>query len=103
MKKALCLVVLLLPVIAYAAEFEVDKGAVAIGGSATFASFGGDLYKDAEDNTITYFSIEPEVLYFVIPGLGIGGTIGFESWSQGDISDTELGLGPVVQYYFQII
>lgn len=100
MKKTLCLVFLLVPALIYAADFEVDKGAVSIGGSAAFASYGGDLYKDAEDNSLTYFSIEPEVQYFVIPGLGIGGSAGFTSQSQGDFSMTVLSIGPSVQYYF---
>ena len=90
---------LLVPVLAFAADYEVDQGAIEIGGELFFQSAGGDAYENADGDGQTRFGIMPEGHYFVMPGLGIGGVIGFESSSWGDEKSSTLSIGPSVQYY----
>lgn len=44
--------------------------------------------------------IQPIAQYFIMPGLGIGGTIAYDSYSLGDASVTGFGIGPMISYYF---
>ncbi len=101
MRKLIPFSILIIPVLVFAADFEIDKGAVAIGGDGTFASFGGELYEDFEGAGITYFSIEPSVQYFVMPGLALGGDFVYRLTTQGKASTSGFGFGPIIQYYFQ--
>jgi len=98
-KSAVLALLLMLPVLALAAEYEMDKGAIEVGGTASFMSAGGDLYEIGDDGQ-TEFQISPMAHYFVIPNLGIGGTLSFSNWSQGDATQSTFGIGPSLQYYF---
>jgi hypothetical protein len=98
MKKAFVLIVLLIPALVWAADFETDKGAIELGGEAYFTSIGGDI---AGDDNITMLGFGPYGHYFVIPNLGIGGILSFESMSQGDFKVSAFQVGPSLQYYFR--
>jgi len=92
--------VMVVPVANAQPGFAIDKGSMAIGGTASFSMSGGDLYKDADDNSETSFSLAPMALYFVIPNLAVGGEVSFGRDSQGDYSNTSYGIGPKVLYAF---
>jgi len=88
---------------ASAQESPIDKGSMIIGGTVYFASASGDLYKDAEDNSQTTMSINPEFGYFIMPSLMIGMNFEYSKWSWGDdVGTTWLGFGPMVGYYFNM-
>jgi len=46
--------------------------------------------------------VTPNMGYFVIPNLEIGGQLIYGSDSQGDASNTIFGIGPAVAYYFDL-
>jgi hypothetical protein len=85
---------------AFSQDYAVDKGSFWLTGMASFASQGGDLYKDAEDNRITTFSLAPNVSYFVARNVFIGAGITWTRTSQGDYSEHIFGIGPHVGYAF---
>ena len=85
---------------AFSQDYAVDKGSFWLAGMASFASQGGDLYKDAEDNRITTFSLAPNVSYFVARNVFIGAGITWTRTSQGDYSEHFFGIGPHVGYAF---
>ena len=91
---------LILPALLVAQEYAVDKGSMLVGGEAYFASMGGDLYKDLDDNKMTVMTISPTLMYFIAPGLGIGADLEFTKTSQGDLSSTTMGIGPGIAYFF---
>lgn len=90
---------LILPAFLFAQEYAVDKGSMLVGGSAGFMSLSGDLYEDADEEGSTQFWVSPSVLYFIMPGLGVGADLNFSKYSQGDYSETEMGIGPTVAYF----
>lgn len=94
------LISMLAPTIGRCAEWELDKGAVELGGGIAFSHMSGSLYEDEHGNGLTYFAFSPEIRYFLSPGIGVGGRIGIANLSQGDLELNELNLGPVASYYF---
>ncbi len=101
MKVTIVLLSLLLSTtLASAAGFEIEEGAIELGGGLTFSSSSGDLYENSDGDAMTDFSLFPTGYYFVKPGLGVGGALLFATTSQGDASASILGIGPGVIYYF---
>jgi hypothetical protein len=90
----------IVPALIFAADWELDKGAVAIGGTAEFVSMSGDAYENAEGDGFTRFAINPEVGYFVIPNLEIGLMLEIANETQGDYKMNAFGIGPFAGYYF---
>ena len=90
---------LLVAATSFAADWELDKGAVELGGSIMFSSASGDLYEYDGDG-LTTFGIMPEVQYFIAPTFSLGGMISFLSLSQGDYSVSTFGIGPALYKYF---
>lgn len=77
-----------------------------------FAS--GDLYESGSDKLsvigvnvmgvhpeLTFTTIRPEVCYFFIDGLAIGGSLTYGQFKQGGSKYTVWGMGPVLYYYFK--
>ncbi len=83
----------------FAQDYAIDKGSFILGGSANFTSQGGDLY-EADDERLTSIGLNPLLLYFVLPGFGIGGDLLINRVSQGDFSQTSLAVGPTIAYFF---
>ena len=79
-------------------SYPVDKGNYVLGGSASFSSLGGEELR-GEDRAFV-FIFNPVFLYFVAPNISLGGTITYQSVSQGDYSDSIIGLGPSAVYFF---
>ena len=84
---------------AMAADSPVDKGSLILGGSASFTSMGGNLYKEGGKSS-SLILLAPSVGYFVSPGVELGAKIGFSSLSVGGSSLNTLSLGPEIGYYF---
>lgn len=85
---------------AFSQDYAVDKGSFWLTGTASFASQGGDLYKDWEDNRLTTFTLAPNVSYFVARNVFIGAGLSWTRTSQGDYSEHIFGIGPHVGYAF---
>ena len=98
--RRLLLLVLIIPVMVFAADWELDKGAVELGGTAEFVSMSGDAYENEEGDGYTRFGINPEIGYFVIPHLEIGLMLEYANETLGDYKLNAFGLGPFAGYYF---
>lgn len=99
MKKRIAFTIILLFVASstvLAQSYAIDKGSFQIAGMIGYQSMGGDLYEDADENRSTTINVSPGIRYFVAPKIAIGGDILYERTSQGDYSNTTLGIGPVV-------
>jgi len=92
----LCLAVGLYPVTTQAQDYATDKGSFLIGGTASLSSSGSDF----EDGRTTALLLRPSAQYFVIPGLAIGGTVGWAYASFDESSLSTLSVGPRLSYFF---
>lgn len=81
-------------------SFAIDQGSMVLDGSISFTNSGGDLYENANGDRSTEILLLPSLLYFVSPGLALGGELVVQRVSQGDFSATTLGVGPEVAYFF---
>ncbi len=100
MRKLLLVLCLLIAAnAAPAAEYELDKGAVEIGGEFTFSSSSGDLYEDNSGNPFYNTHISPYCYYMIGSGFGFGGVIQYSESSQGDFSYSSTMLGPTAIFY----
>ena len=98
MKRTSFFVALLLPC-ALAAQTPTnptDKGSMIVDGFASFGRSGGD------GPSATHVSINPEVLFFVAPGVAVGGSLGLSHTSnEGSSSDfSSWVVGPALKYFF---
>lgn len=75
-----------------------DQGAKLVSGAFSFASQGGDLYAGGDDRA-NIVTIVPSLIYFISPGIGIGGDLSYARQSQGDFSATEWGAGPKIGFF----
>lgn len=103
MRKVMGVLVLFLLVVAplqAQATYAIDKGAVVLDGSISFTSSGGDLYENTAGDRASSITAMPAVMYFVMPGLAVGGQLLLDYSKQGDVSATSLGVGPSVAYFF---
>ena len=83
-----------------AQSYAVDRGSVLIDGQASFTSTGAEINGEDTDDRVTQFSLTPNLLYFVLPGLAVGGEITFARAWDDDDSNLAYGIGPAVTYYF---
>ncbi len=89
-----------LPAAAAAQSYPTDRGSLLLGGGAGFSSSGSSVDGEEQGNRSTYLSLSPNVQYFVVPGLAVGGSLSVSRQSNGDASITSYGIGPEVSYYF---
>jgi hypothetical protein len=89
-----------LPAAVSAQGYATDQGSYVLGGTASFTSQGGDLHENLDGDRLNTLSLNPYVLYFITPGLGIGGELGVARATQGDDDLTTIGVGPTIAYYF---
>lgn len=92
--------VLVLAFPAYAQEYAIDQGSFILDGTVSFSSDGGDLYENLEGDRSNTVLLNPSALYFVAPGVAIGGELLVEYASQGEFSATAIGVGPEIAYFF---
>lgn len=98
--KWLVLAVMFIPVPLAAQDYAIDRGAVILGGSVSWSTSGGDLYENSEGDRYNSLLLNPRLLYFVTPGLAVGGDVYVESASRGDFDVTTIAAGPAVAYFF---
>ena len=72
------------------------KGSWIISGNAGLSS----QKVDGADATTTSINIAPSGLYFVSPGVAVGGTVSFGYLTNPSVSSTSFGVGPTIRYYF---
>ena len=94
----LCIVMMVMPCLLTAQE-ATGKGSRLIGGSASFTHTTGKYYENENGDGRTHLIINPSALYFVSPGLGLGGSLLYDRFSQGDSNTTQLGIGPKAAYF----
>ncbi|MDP8206852.1 MAG: hypothetical protein P9L92_09335 [Candidatus Electryonea clarkiae] len=82
-------------------EPPFQKGTIDLGGSFSFESISGDAYEDIDGNGATRISFAPDVGYFVMDKMSVGGLLRFDSESIGDTSSQDLFIGPRVNYYLR--
>jgi hypothetical protein len=87
----------LLPVSASAQSYAVDRGSVLVGGSASWTSADTG---DSDGGRLSTLLLNPSVLYFVAPGLALGGDATLARYARDDYSSTSVGVGPAIAYYF---
>jgi len=80
----------------------IDKGSINVGGLLSIQSSGGDIYAggDGDRQTMTLFI--PSARYFITPNIAVGGDIMYLRSSQGDVSATQVGIGPAAAYFFKV-
>lgn len=85
---------------ALAQGYAIDRGAWVLDGTISITSQGGELYENSQGDRLNSVSLAPSVLYFVVPGLALGGSLNVGYASQGDFSATTIGVGPEIAYFF---
>lgn len=89
----------IMPDLAQAQGYATDKGSISLGGTAGFSSSKTDVGGTSSPR-ITVLSIAPRALFFVAPGLAVGGEASFGRVSSEGDATTQYGLGPAINYYF---
>lgn len=92
------LLFLVLPEVARAQTYPVDRGSWIVGGSGSFSSQGDNQADD--DGRTTQVLFNPSVEFFVLPGLAVGGALSISHSSDDRFTNTGLGVGSSVSYYF---
>jgi hypothetical protein len=101
MKKGLIILfVLLVPALLFSQDYAVDQGSMMLGGDILFTMTSGDLFENIDGDGTTTIAVNPLMLYFIMPGLAVGGSLQFTSQSQGDNKSSAMGVGPMVAYFF---
>lgn len=75
------------------------RGSVLIGGSVSFLSQGGDFYEIFDNDRLNTILVQPTILYFIIPNLSLGASIGYRLQAQGDFDLETFSLGPRIGYF----
>jgi len=74
----------------------IGKGSWIISGSASASS----QHANGSDQTTTTISLAPSALYFVKPGLALGGAVGLGYFDGAFGTTKSFGIGPSARYYF---
>lgn len=90
---------LALSVPASAQDYAIDRGSFVLDGTVSFSSDGGELYENLEGDRRNTVLLNPSALYFVAPGVALGGELLLQYASQGDFSATTIGVGPEIAYF----
>jgi hypothetical protein len=99
MKKWFCVLLLISSSLLLAQSYAVDKGAVIIEGTAGYMSQSGDWYENEDGDKSTTITLNPTIMYFISPNIGIGGSMLWHKESQGDASQSYMSLGPALGYF----
>jgi hypothetical protein len=74
----------------------IAKGSWIISGTASASS----QHNEGSDQRVTIISLAPSGLYFVRPGLAIGGTVSLGYFDTPQATTKSFGIGPSARYYF---
>lgn len=77
-------------------ESAIDRGSIILGGQVGFSSIGGDQFADRQNAIV----ISPNVQFFVVPHLAVGGNVRLAYISGSGASIAQYGIGPRLGYYF---
>jgi hypothetical protein len=99
---AAALIAAVLPARVSAQAYATDRGSFIVGGSAGTSTntFTIDLEGEPESERVSLVHLAPQALYFVTPGLALGGRVSASLISDDEDTSTQLGVGPQVAYYF---
>jgi hypothetical protein len=81
---------------AFAQASPIGKGSWIISGTAGVNS----QHFDGSDQTSTTVFVAPNALYFVAPGLAIGGQVSLGYGTNPSNTTTSFGIGPSIRYFF---
>lgn len=79
-------------------DYAIGKGSFTLGGEASLSSYGGDRY--GENERLRAVRFNPDVMYFLVSHLAVGGSFSISSSSWGDNSSSTFGIGPAVGVWF---
>lgn len=85
---------------AAAQDWALGRGSIAVGGSASFTSTGGEVNGNESDDRLTTIALAPSLQFFLTERFSFGGSLSFAYASEGDDSITTWGIGPAATYYF---
>lgn len=100
-KHALLLAASLLFVPSAVGAMVIEPGTIEIGGATQFA-YSNMTFKNGTDTDTSSFGIDAIGAYYVIPNLGVGAAVTYQSTEVENDSESSLSLGPVVKYSFPI-
>ena len=80
----------------------IDRGSWLVSGGASFLREERDEFENGVrgDRTATSFSIQPNLLFFVVPRLAVGGQVGYGRFSSEGTTTSSWSVGPAARYYF---
>jgi hypothetical protein len=81
------------------AQAALDRGSIQISGSASLSSSQTSINGDEQDR-VTSIVLAPSALFFIAPGLAVGGELAFARNTAGDASSNMVAIGPAIAYYF---
>jgi hypothetical protein len=77
-------------------EYPIDQGNLIIGGTAGYNNY----YASYGNNHVGVLTLNPEILYFIVPAFGMGVDVYYESQYNKGNSSHWLTIGPKIAYYF---
>ncbi len=84
-------------------ESFLKQGSHLVGGSFTFSSAGDTYYENAEGDRTQEWIVRPIGGYFVADNLAIDLHIEGRWFIQGEVLNSHYSMGPVMQYYFDVV
>jgi hypothetical protein len=95
-----CLLVLALGPVSQAGaqDSPIQRNSVQLAGSASFTRTNN---RDTEGH-VTTFQLNPQIAWFVIPGLAVSANLLLSRSSGDPLSSTQWGIGPGLSYYFDL-
>lgn len=105
---ALVLLMLLTASHALAAEAEpvanfLAKGTRLVGGSFSFSSAGNTYHQNSDGDRTQEWTLRPGGGYFVVDQLALDLHLEGTWFTQGDVLSSHYSLGPVLEYYFDVV
>ena len=81
----------------------LKQGSHLVGGSFTFSSAGDTYYENTDGDRTQEWIVRPIGGYFVVDNLAMDLHIEGRWFTQGDVLNTHYSMGPVMQYYFDVV
>lgn len=103
MKKILCLIAVMLLMAPAAYAKDIDAGTVEVSGAATLGYNSTDIeIKDGPTTDQSSWGLNLNSSYYVMPNLGVGLLLEYNSVDIADVEISTLGIGPIVTYSFSM-
>ncbi len=85
------------------AEVFLQKGSRLVGGGLSFSSAGDKYYENSAGDRTQQWAVRPGGGYFVANNLAFALHMEGRWFIQGDIWSSHYSIGPVMQYYFDVV